>query len=279
MIPQMAKNHDQLMRFMREVSLLTRCEHPNIVGIKGYCGDPPMMLLDFATNGALDSLLHNMEKFPIITDDLRSKWAKDICEGLVYLHTLKPEMVIHRDLKSANVLLFDEYRALITDFGMSRIQNSNHTMTAVGSMLWMAPELLVSTRYDSSVDVYAYGIVLWETMSRQLPYDHQGISGMKIMHEVVQVGTRPLIPSQTFWQPIYLELMKQCMKENIAHRPNVHQIKQMLSVCKQNFTHQRLEPSFPFKIEIAAGSFTFAHSRSLSRTTDGSTCNKRDTRT
>ena len=81
MIPQMAKNHDQLMRFMREVSLLTRCEHPNIVGITGYCGDPPMMLLDFATNGALDSLLHNTEKFPNITNELRSKWAKDICEG------------------------------------------------------------------------------------------------------------------------------------------------------------------------------------------------------
>ena len=259
MIPQMAKNHDQLMRFMREVSLLTRCEHPNIVGIKGYCGDPPMMLLDFATNGALDSLLHNSEKFPNISDELRARWAKDICEGLVYLHTLQPEMVIHRDLKSANVLLFDEYKALITDFGMSRIQNSNHTMTAVGSMLWMAPELLVSTRYDSSVDVYAYGIVLWETMSRELPYDHQKISGMKIMHEVVQVGTRPSVPVQHFWQPIYLELMKQCMKANIQSRPSVHAIKQMLSVCKQSFTTQRLEPSFPFRIEVADGKNLFRH--------------------
>ncbi|TMW61855.1 hypothetical protein Poli38472_010918 [Pythium oligandrum] len=96
--------------------------------------------------------------------------ALDIAEALVYLHSLDPPM-IHRDLKSCNVLLDKEMSACLSDFGTTRVVDDASTMTAaVDTALWMAPEVLSGRRYDQSADIYSLGVILSELDTHRLPF-------------------------------------------------------------------------------------------------------------
>ncbi|DAZ95024.1 TPA: hypothetical protein N0F65_003741 [Lagenidium giganteum] len=119
--------------------------------------------------------------------------AMDIADGLVYLHTLQPK-VIHRDLKSKNVLLNKKYQAKLSDFGVSRKSNVNETLTSgVGTLLWTAPEIIEGKKYDEKADIYSFGVVLSEIDTCQGPFAHMktdkgdNIPGMQLV-QMVRLG-------------------------------------------------------------------------------------------
>lgn len=120
------------------------------------------------------------------------------------------------DLKSPNILADDAYHLKISDFGMSRVRAQCQTMDGhCGTIQWMAPEILAAKPFTEKADVYAFGIVLWETVARACPYD--GLSQIEASLGVLNTNLRPTVPETC---PLLLEtLMKSCWSPNPIDRP------------------------------------------------------------
>lgn len=140
--------------------------------------------------------------------------------GMAYLHSGHPP-VLHRDLKSANLLLDESYTTKVCDFGLSRLKAQARSMTAnCGTVQWMAPEVLANRRYDEKADVYSFGIIVWELLSRECPYE--GMTAIQCALAVLNRDKRPEIPK---WCPPGLHaLIKSCIKKEPSERPSFAEI-------------------------------------------------------
>ena len=176
-------------------------------------------VMRFATNGSLFDLIHDGKRdFPLA---LQLSLLKDICLGMAYLHE---QNVIHRDLKSANVLLDSENRGLISDFGLSKANTiGTITMSALGTPHWMAPETLRGDRYSASADVWAFGVIVFEVATRKLPFE--GMTGIAIMQRVAHEEMRVRLPSDHIFAP----LMDRCLSSDPHARPSFGQAHDMLN--------------------------------------------------
>ena len=155
---------------------------------------------------------------------LVKKVAVGIARGMAYLHGGDPP-VLHRDLKSANILLDESYNAKVCDFGLSRLKARERSMTGnCGTVQWMAPEVLASQAYNEKADIFSYGIICWELLSRQCPYD--GMTPIQCALAVLNKNQRPEIPK---WCPPALHaLIRSCLKKNPDERPTFEEIIQTL---------------------------------------------------
>jgi hypothetical protein len=144
--------------------------------------------------------------------------------GMAYLHGGKPP-VLHRDLKSANLLLDESYNTKVCDFGLSRLKAQTRSMTGnCGTVQWMAPEVLANRKYDEKADVYSFGIILWELLARECPYE--GMTAIQCALAVLNRDKRPEIPK---WCPPGLHaLIKACVKKEPSERPSFERIIDML---------------------------------------------------
>lgn len=176
LLPETRKNMVHIEGFLSEIRLLAAMEHPHIVQFVGVAWDSLsdlMCLTEFMGGGDLRSLLIEYQEIghPVGYDLKKTNIALHVTHGLTYLHSLNP-VVVHRDLKSRNILLTNSLQAKLTDFGVSR-ERSDRTMTAgVGSSLWMAPEVMMGMRYDEKADIFSLGVVMSEIDTHQLPYSH-----------------------------------------------------------------------------------------------------------
>ena len=138
-----------------------------------------------------------------------------------YLHKFDPP-IIHRDLKSLNIFVkkqFDQFECKIGDFGWTRIKHKKMTKT-IGTFQWMAPEMVDSAVYTEKVDVYSYGIILWEIAARTPPY--QNIKGFMVADMVVLNDFRPKIPKDT--PPFFARLVRKCWDRQPQKRPDFDEI-------------------------------------------------------
>jgi serine/threonine protein kinase len=140
--------------------------------------------------------------------------------GMAYLHSGDPP-VLHRDLKSANLLLDESYTTKVCDFGLSRLKAQARSMTGnCGTVQWMAPEILANRHYDEKADVYSFGIIVWELLSRECPYE--GMTAIQCALAVLNRDKRPEIPK---WCPPGVHaLIKSCVKKEPSERPSFAQI-------------------------------------------------------
>jgi len=191
-------NSNILKEFKREIAVLATLRHPNLVLFMGAGRLPEgnvCILTEFCSGGTLFKLLHESIHVPL-TWKQRCKIALDIAKGMSFLHSYKPPF-IHRDLKSLNLLLTEPIKGIndyinvkITDFGLARYQAKDQFMTAnAGTNHWMAPEICLNSNYTVKADVYSYGIVLWEIITRDLPY--RGLPGPMVPYRVVYYNERP----------------------------------------------------------------------------------------
>jgi len=154
------------------------------------------------------------------------QYAIDIATGMNYLHLLKPPL-LHRDLKSLNILL-DEHliHCKICDFGMSKMRmDQNQAMTiGVGTPIWMAPELMRGDKYDEKVDIYAFGIILYEMVSNDVPFKE--MNQMQLLLEVAINNKRPIIPQTC--PPPFRRLITDCWNNDPTQRPPFSGILKML---------------------------------------------------
>ena len=212
-------NDMTLKSFQREVSILATAIHPTILRFIGATDSPPFCIVtEWMPN---NSLYHDIHKYHRLNATLRTIGAFDIARGMQFLHS---QQIIHRDLKSLNVLIDKDLHTHICDFGFSKrlAGKKEELMTKnVGTPHWMAPELLTqSDTYDNKVDVYAYAIVLWELITCKVPYNN--MEPAQIIAQVIMKNARPTIPANT--PPALVELISKCWETDPTNRPTFTEI-------------------------------------------------------
>jgi serine/threonine protein kinase len=213
----------ELDRFRREVSTIAVLRHPSLLRFCGYTNeDPYYILTEYMENGSLYDFLGANPRGLSMTE--RTLIAQDVARGMEYLHG---RGIIHRDLKSSNILLDGRRRGRICDFGLIRMKTRNPMTGLVGTSHWMAPEVLLSSPfYDEKVDVFSFEIVLWELLTSRRPYEYEQ-SQVALIVNVTQKHVRPVIPDSC---PAGLRaLIEQCWQADARLRPSFHEIVVKLS--------------------------------------------------
>ncbi|KAK4439853.1 Calcium/calmodulin-regulated receptor-like kinase [Sesamum alatum] len=157
--------------FQTEVTLLGRLHHRNLVNLVGYCAEKHqhMLIYVYMSRGSLASHLYN-EKFEPLNWELRVQIALDVARGLEYLHDGAVPSVIHRDIKSSNILLDQSMRARVADFGLSREEMvSKHASHIRGTFGYLDPEYISTRSFTKKSDVYSYGVLLFELIAGRNP--------------------------------------------------------------------------------------------------------------
>ncbi|OWZ06860.1 TKL/DRK protein kinase [Phytophthora megakarya] len=222
-----------LVEFEKECSIMKGLHHPNIVLFMGSCSKPPTLLLvtELLANGSFFDIYHKMPR-PDPARQLRLAYsvAFDMAKGLAYLHNHNP-IVIHRDLKSQNILLDDRMRTKIGDFGLSKFRDVGKTMSICGSPLWVAPEVLRGEKYGTPCDVYSFSIIVWEALAWGEPYPELGSSD--IMNGVAGGNLRPTVPDGT---PTALaRLLEDCWTKKQDQRPTFNELVPRLEAMSKDF--------------------------------------------
>nr|GMD30619.1 probable receptor-like protein kinase At1g80640 [Ipomoea batatas] len=167
-----------IKEFENEVDLLSKIQHQNIVPLLGYSihGDMRFLVYEMMQNSSLEFQLHGPSRGSALSWPLRMKIALDVARGLEYLHERCNPPVIHRHLKSSNILLDSSFNARISDFGLSVTGgNLNKNITKIsGSLGYLAPEYLLDGKLTDKSDVYAFGIILLELLMGKRPVEKVG---------------------------------------------------------------------------------------------------------
>ncbi|KAB1211411.1 hypothetical protein CJ030_MR6G021399 [Morella rubra] len=156
-----------LLGCMKQVSVLGRLHHRNLVNLVGYCVDKGqyMLVYEFMSNGSLENLLHGQEE-QILSWDERLQIALDISHGIEYLHEGAVPPVIHRDLKSANILLDQSMRAKVADFGLSKEEVFDGRNSGLkGTYGYIDPAYISTNKFTMKSDVYSFGIIIFELIT------------------------------------------------------------------------------------------------------------------
>ncbi|KAH6804681.1 hypothetical protein C2S51_032928 [Perilla frutescens var. frutescens] len=212
---------DALAQFQCEVEIMLRLRHPNIVLFMGAVIRPPNMsiLTEFLPRGSLYKLLHrpNIQ----IDEKRRIKMAIDVAKGMNYLHTSHP-IIVHRDLKTPNLLVDKNWVVKVCDFGMSRLQH--HTFlsskSTAGTAEWMAPEVLRNEPSNEKSDVYSFGVILWELATLRVPWTE--MNSMQVVGAVGFQDRHLEIPPMV--DPLVADIISECWCRNPQARPSFAEI-------------------------------------------------------
>ncbi|KAF2284465.1 hypothetical protein GH714_022056 [Hevea brasiliensis] len=166
---------DVLKEFVAEIEIITQLHHKNIISLFGFCFEHNNLLLvyDFLSRGSLEENLHGRNAFGW---QERYKVALGVAEALDYLHNLYDQPVIHRDVKSSNILLSDDFEPQLSDFGLASWFSTSCTDVA-GTFGYLAPEYFMHGKMSDKVDVFAFGVVLLELLSGRMPIDGENPKG------------------------------------------------------------------------------------------------------
>ncbi|CAI8609864.1 unnamed protein product [Vicia faba] len=164
-----------LKEFMAEISSMGRLQHKNLVQMRGWCrkGNELMLVYDYMPNGSLNKWIFD-KPAQILGWDQRRRILVDVAEGLNYLHHGWDQVVIHRDVKSGNILLDDDMRGRLGDFGLAKLYQHGqvpNTTRVVGTLGYLAPEAATAASPTSASDVYSFGVVLLEVACGRRPLE------------------------------------------------------------------------------------------------------------
>ncbi|XP_063954739.1 mitogen-activated protein kinase kinase kinase 7-like isoform X2 [Lytechinus pictus] len=224
---KMIESEEEIKAFRVEVRQLSRVDHPNIVKLYGACTTRPVCLvMEYAEGGSLYNVLHSSQPQPIYKAAHAMSWALQCAKGVDYLHCMTPKKLIHRDLKPANLLLMSGGTVLkICDFGTACDFHTYMTNNK-GSAAWMAPEVFEGSAYSEKCDIFSWGVILWEVISRRKPFDDIGGPAFRIMWAVHNGRRPPLI--RNIPKPLE-KLMTRCWSSEAKMRPSMHEVVSIMS--------------------------------------------------
>ncbi|KAG4385627.1 hypothetical protein AAZX31_12G128100 [Glycine max] len=223
--------------FHTEVMLLGRLHHRNLVNLVGYCAEKGqrMLVYVYMSNGSLASHLYS-DVNEALCWDLRVHIALDVARGLEYLHNGAVPPVIHRDIKSSNILLDQSMLARVADFGLSREEMANKHAAIRGTFGYLDPEYISSGTFTKKSDVYSFGVLLFEIMAGRNP--QQGLMEyveLAAMNTEGKVGWEEIVDSHLQGNFDVKELNKvaalayKCINRAPSNRPSMRDIVQVLT--------------------------------------------------
>ncbi|XP_061559982.1 mitogen-activated protein kinase kinase kinase 7 isoform X1 [Phycodurus eques] len=241
--------------FIVELRQLSRVNHPNIVKLYGSCSNPVCLVMEYAEGGSLYNVLHGAEPLPCYSASHAMSWCLQCSQGVAYLHGMKPKALIHRDLKPPNLLLVAGGTVLkICDFGTA-CDIQTHMTNNKGSAAWMAPEVFEGSNYSEKCDVFSWGIILWEVVTRRKPFDEIGGPAFRIMW-AVHNGTRPPL-IKNLPKPIE-NLMTRCWSKDPSQRPSMEEIVKIMTHLMRYFpgSEEPLQTSYQYSDDGQSNSAT-----------------------
>ncbi|KAK2981503.1 hypothetical protein RJ640_030965 [Escallonia rubra] len=218
---------ERFNEFLREVAIMRRLRHPNIVLFMGAVTKPPNLSIvtEYLSRGSLYRLLHKPGPREMLDERRRLSMAYDVAKGMNYLHRRNPP-IVHRDLKSPNLLVDKKYTVKVCDFGLSRLKANTFlsSKSAAGTPEWMAPEVLRDEPSNEKSDIYSFGVILWELATLQQPW-----SNLNPAQVVAAVGfkcKRLEIPRDL--NPQVAALIEACWANEPRKRPSFSSIMESL---------------------------------------------------
>ncbi|XP_074872262.1 mitogen-activated protein kinase kinase kinase 10 [Carettochelys insculpta] len=205
----------------QEARLFSMLQHPNIIALRAVCLQPPhlCLVMEYARGGALSRALAGRKVPPHVLVN----WAVQIARGMRYLHDEAGVPIIHRDLKSTNILILEKVAdgelgsctLKITDFGLAREWHRTTKMSTAGTYAWMAPEVIRLSLFSKSSDVWSFGVLLWELLTGEVPY--REIDALAVAYGVAMNKLTLPIPS-TCPEP-FTRLLAECWHPDPHARP------------------------------------------------------------
>ncbi|KAG0534169.1 hypothetical protein BDA96_04G256300 [Sorghum bicolor] len=222
---------DALEEFRTEVRIMKRLRHPNVVLFMGAITRVPNLSIvtEFLPRGSLFRLIHRPNNQLDERKGLRM--ALDVARGMNYLHNCSP-VIVHRDLKSPNLLVDKNWVVKVCDFGLSRMKNNTFlsSRSTAGTAEWMAPEVLRNEPSDEKCDVFSYGVILWELCTLLQPWE--GMNAMQVVGAVGFQNRRLDIPDNI--DPAIAEIIVQCWHTDPKLRPSFADIMAKLKPLLKN---------------------------------------------
>ncbi|KAK4421224.1 L-type lectin-domain containing receptor kinase VII.1 [Sesamum alatum] len=171
------ENSEGTREFLAEISSLGRVKHRNLVGLRGWCKKEKgslILVYDYMENGSLDRRVFKCDESKALSCEDRIRILKQVASGVLYLHDGWEAKVLHRDIKASNVLLDKEMNARLGDFGLARIHDHDNvagTTRVVGTVGYLAPEIVRNGRASTRTDVFGYGVLVLEVMCGRRPIE------------------------------------------------------------------------------------------------------------
>ncbi|KAL5052402.1 hypothetical protein RYX36_033084 [Vicia faba] len=224
---------ESLEEFKSEVQIMRRLRHPNVVLFMGAITRPPNLSIvtEFLPRGSLYRLLHRPNSQ--LDERRRLRMALDAARGMNYLHNSTP-VIVHRDLKSPNLLVDKNWVVKVCDFGLSRMKYSTFlsSRSTAGTAEWMAPEVLRNELSDEKCDVFSYGVILWELSTLRQPWG--GMNPMQVVGAVGFQHRRLDIPDNV--DPAVANIIRQCWQTDPKLRPTFAEIMALLKPLQKPIT-------------------------------------------
>ncbi|KOM35343.1 hypothetical protein LR48_Vigan02g149300 [Vigna angularis] len=257
--------------WVTEVNVLGIVEHPNLVKLVGYCADDDergiqrLLVYEYMPNRSVEHHLSPRSETPLPWNR-RLKIAQDAARGLTYLHEEMDFQIIFRDFKSSNILLDEQWKAKLSDFGLARLGPSDgltHVSTAVvGTMGYAAPEYVQTGRLTSKSDVWSYGVFLYELITGRRPIDRNRPKGEQKMLEWIrpylsdgrkfQLILDPRLERKHLFKPAQklAVIANKCLVRNPKNRPKMSEVLQMVTQVVESSVSTNPQP--PLKGVVAS---------------------------
>lgn len=243
----------QIEQFINEVIILTQVNHRNVVKILGCCleTEVPMLVYEYVSNGTLFHHIHNSAGMPWFSWENRLRIASEAAGALSYLHSAAAKPIIHRDVKSPNILLDEYYTAKISDFGASRlvpIDQIQVTTLVQGTLGYLDPEYFHTSQLTEKSDVYSFGVVLAELMTGRKPLSSTKIDEEKSLatffvmslkeNRLFQILEPRVLREGSLEQLRALgELVRRCLRLHGNERPTMKEVAMELEGLRKFTKH------------------------------------------
>jgi tRNA A-37 threonylcarbamoyl transferase component Bud32 len=223
---------DLLDEFNNEIQMLSHMNHPNIISIIGICTKPKLAIVsEYASKGSLFDLLYKNKSLEI---SLNQKLfiIIEVCKALCYLSN---KNIVHRDIKSHNILIKSDFSIKLCDFGLAKhVKNLNKgTNQFSGTPSYMAPELFNKKPYNEKVDIFAFGTLMWEILARKVPYE--GFDALQIKTIVSEGKDMPIPITQEKIPDELFKLINKCRLLKYENRPDFQTVIQSLIEIRNKY--------------------------------------------
>ncbi|KAJ4807577.1 Leucine-rich repeat protein kinase family protein [Rhynchospora pubera] len=258
------ESYQGIREFLNEVTLLSRIHHRNLVTFYGYSQQDGKNILvyEFMQNGTLKEHLRGSSQDKIVSWVKRLEIAEDAAKGIEYLHSGCSPTIIHRDLKSSNILLDKNMRAKVSDFGLSKpAADGSHVSSIVrGTVGYLDPEYYISQQLTEKSDIYSFGVILLELISGHEPISNEnfGINCRNIVawaraniesgniHAIIDPALEETYDIQSIWKIAETAIL--CVKPKGMQRPSITEV--LKEIQEAILIEKRVHPDREYPLDI-----------------------------